>query len=459
MQVIICGAGQVGFALAKYLVTEDNDVAVIDNNQELLDKVSATLDIKPVLGQASYPSILEKADAENADMIIAVTQSDEINMVACRVAHSLFNVPTKIARIRSQDYLDPLWANLYTDDNLPIDLIISPEKDVADAITRRLDIPGVIDVVPLCDGNAYFIAVRCGEMSPMAGAPVIQLPKLFPGVNMNVVGIVREDKVLVASDDETIMQEDDVYFVVDAKHIDRAKAVLGLDEGVYENIVIFGGGKIGKYLCEKIEERGKFSSCTMIEKNQLIAEKAAEELETIRVINGDVMDMSILEAANIHKCEYVVAVTDSDEVNMLSSLLAKKMGVKRTICRLNDFNYASFPHFLGIDASIDTREVTISNILQFIRKGKVHVCASINQGGAELLQAQIKGVSGIVGKTIAEIELPSSSKIGAIVRNDNEYIYPTPTTEIESDDELIIFSLFKDIKKIENLFSVGLDYF
>ncbi|MEO0036587.1 MAG: NAD-binding component of TrK potassium transporter, partial [Pseudomonadota bacterium] len=322
MKVIVCGAGQVGFHIAHYLASESNDVTVIDQRPELLRKIGDTLDVQVVQGFASHPGVLEQAGAGDANMLIAVTAADEVNMVACQVAHSLFEVPTKIARIRSQSYLDPIWSNLFTRDHLPIDVIISPEIEVARAITRRLRVPGTIDVIPLANDKVRLIGVRCTAQCPLIHTPLRQLTVLFPDLAIVIIGIVRDGKAIVPGPEDQMQPGDEVYFVVDTAHVERAMAAFGREDTEARRILVLGGGNIGLFLAQRLEAAHPNSTIKVIEQDRARAELVARSLNRSVVINGDVLDGDILREASVAAAEAVIAVTNDDETNILASLLA-----------------------------------------------------------------------------------------------------------------------------------------
>ena len=326
MKVIICGAGQVGYNIARYLALEDNEITVVDQSSELTQTISDSLDVKALVGFASHPNVLSQAGAESADMIIAVTQSDEVNMVACQVAHSLFNVTTKIARIRQQGYISPKWSNLYTRDHIPIDVVISPELEVARAISRRLQAPGAFDMISLVDDKVKLIGVRCDNNCPVVNTPLRQLTQLFPDLNVMVVGVARENDNRIPGPDDFMLPGDEVYFVVNSEHVERAMAAFGHEETEARRVVIFGGGNIGQFLAKEIEENYPTVNLKVIEQNKQRSENVARTLNHSVVLNGSVLDREILEEANVFNAETVVSVTNDDETNIMSSLLAKKNG-------------------------------------------------------------------------------------------------------------------------------------
>ena len=335
MKVIVCGAGQVGFNIARYLASEQNDVTVIDQSAELIGKVSDLLDVQAIVGHASHPDILEQSGAADADMLIAVTYADEVNMVACQIAHSMFNVPTKIARIRQQSYLQPIWADLFTRDHMPIDVIISPELEVARASGRRMSVPGAFDVIPLSDDRVRVIGVRCTERCPIINTPLRQLTTLFPDLNIIVVGIIRDSTHFVPAPGDQMLPGDEVYFVADTTHVPRAMTAFGHDEKSARRVVIVGGGNIGLSVASELAGSSQSISTKIIEVDQAHARRAAQALPSVAVIHGDALENEILEEANVATAETIIAVSNDDETNILASLLAKRYGVERAVTLIN----------------------------------------------------------------------------------------------------------------------------
>ncbi|HSV29190.1 MAG TPA: Trk system potassium transporter TrkA [Candidatus Omnitrophota bacterium] len=458
MKVIVCGAGQVGFNIAHYLAGENNDVTVIDQRPELIRKISDTLDVQAILGYASHPSVLEQAGAGDADMIIAVTHADEVNMVACQVAHSLFNVPTKIARVRSQSYLQPMWATLFSRDHLPIDVIISPEIEVARAITRRLQVPGALDVIPLANDKVRLIGVRCTEMCPLINTPLRQLTVLFPDLNVVIIGIVRNGKALVPTAEDQMLEGDEVYFVVDTSQVERALAAFGSEEQESRRIVIFGGGNIGLFLAQQIEAEHPGASVKVIETNKERAEYVAKTLHRTVVLHGDVLDPEILHEASVAAAETVVAVTNDDETNILAGLLAKRYGARRAMTLINKTTYNALMGPLGVDVVISPRAITVSNILQHVRRGRIHAVHSLHEGFGELIEADALETSSLVGKPLRDVKLPNGVLLGAVVR-DGQVISPRGNTVVQAGDRVVLFAAADAVKKVEKMFSVRLEYF
>jgi trk system potassium uptake protein TrkA len=458
MKVIVCGAGQVGFNIARYLALEGNDITVIDQRADLVRRISDSLDVQGIVGHASHPDILEQAGAEDADMIIAVTHGDEVNMVACQIAHSIFDVPTKIARVRDQSYLQPIWANLYTRDHMPIDVIISPEIEVARAVTRRLQVPGAFEMIPLVDGKVKLLGVRCDEECPIVNTPLRQLTQLFPELDMIIVGIMRDNLPIVPSADDQMLPGDEVYFVVDSDQVPRAMATFGHEEPEARRLLIFGGGNIGLFLAGEIERNHPWVNAKVIEIDPQRAELAASQLGNTVVLLGDVLDSDILEEANVAATETVVAVTNDDETNILASLLAKRYGCQRAVTLVNKDTYEPLVTNLGIDVVVSPRNITVSTILQHVRRGRIHSVHTLREGFGELIEAEAMETSPLVGLPIKDANLPSGVMLGAIVR-DGEMVVPHGDTVVQANDRVVLFAAKDSIRKVEKLFSVRLEYF
>lgn len=459
MRIIVCGAGQVGTSIARHLANEDNHVTVIDNVPELINHISDTLDVKALVGHASHPTVLEEAGAHEADMLIAVTAYDEVNMVCCQVAHSLFNVPTKIARIRNQNYLKPVWKDLYRHDRLPIDVIISPEMEVARALNHRLHVPGAVDTIPFADGQIKVIAVRCTQECPILNLTLERIKREFKDIAVGIVGIVRDGVLLIPEEKERLQFGDQVYFVADTRHVSRAMAVFGYEEKEARRVIIVGGGNIGLFLARQIEQEDPDVRVKIIEVDQERADFIAERLVNTTVINGDALNREILTEVNISDTETVIAVTNDDEVNILSSLLAKQMKCKRAVTLINNSGaYAGLVSSLGIDVAVQPKEITVSSILRHIRRGKIRSVHSICSGMAEIVEAEAFQNSPMVGKAIKDLDVPHGIIVGCILRDEN-VIIPNDDTVIRVNDHIVILSLANMVKKVEKIFSVKFEYF
>jgi trk system potassium uptake protein TrkA len=458
MKVIVCGAGQVGYAIARHLAGEHNDVTVIEQNPALVQRVNDTLDVQGMEGFASHPDVLERAGAPDADMIIAVTYADEVNMVACQVAHSLFNVPTKIARVREQSYLKTIWRDLFSRDHMPIDVIISPEVEVARAVERRLHVPGAFDTIPFADEKVRVIGVSINEDCPILDTPLRQLTELFPDLNVVVVGIIRGDRMIVPSGDDQLLASDDVYFVAEVSHVARALTLFGHEEKEARRIIIIGGGHIGLAVAQRLEEDGAGVRTKLIELNKERAEFAAENLERTVVINGDALDGEIMLEANVRETETVVAVTNDDETNILTSLLAKKYGCGRVVTLVNNTSYAPLIRSLGIDAAVNPRATTVSTILQHVRRGRIRGLHSLRDGMAEVIEVEALETSGLVGTPLRDAKIPTGVIVGAVVRGD-EVIIPRGNTVVQVKDRVIMFALADRVREVEKMFTVRIDFF
>lgn len=459
MKVVICGAGQVGFSIARYLSVEGNDVTVIDQSADLIGRINEALDVQAIVGHASHPNILESAGAGDADMLIAVTFADEVNMVACQIAHSIFNVPTKIARIRQQNYLEPMWADLFSRDHMPIDVIISPEMEVARAIARRMAVPGAFDMIPLADDRVRVIGIRCTDACPIINTPLRQLTGLFPDLNISVVGIIRGEDAFVPSSTDQMLAGDEVYFIADANHVRRALSAFGQEERqeASHRITIIGGGNIGLNLARLVEDMPEVTA-RIIERDNDRARRIASLMQNTQVTHGDALDAEILEETNIRNADTLVAVSNDDETNILASLLAKRYDVERTIALVNKDTYTPLVTTLGIDVLVNPRAITVSTILQHIRRGRIRSVHSLRDGFAEVIEAEALDTSPLVGSPIGEISLPSDVIIGAIVR-DGEVIIARSSSIIESGDRVILLSAAHSVKKVEKMFSVRLEFF
>ena len=459
MKIIVCGAGQVGSSIAKQLSIEGNDVAVIDSSAERIQAVSDTLDVQARIGFASHPTVLEEVGADSADMIIAVTLSDEINMVACQVANSLFNIPTKIARIRNQNYLNPEWMHLYKHDQLAIDNIISPEIEVAKAIVNRLHVPGAADTIPFANSKIKAIGIRCTLDCPMINMPLTKIQKKLLDINVSIMGLMRKDDFIIATNEVEFLEDDELYFICDTEYEQEAMLMFGYEAREARRIIIIGGGNIGLFLAEHLEKENDVVNIKLIEVNKDRAEFVADKLSKTTVINGSALSKEILEEASVSSAETVIAVTNDDEVNILSSLLAKKFGCERVLTLVNNSNsYSELVSSLGVDVTVNPREITISSILRHVREGRISAVHSICQGEAEIIEAEAVESSSIVGKSISNLDLPKDVKIGAIFRED-QMLIPDMDTSIQAGDKVIVLSKANMVNQVEKIFSVNFEFY
>lgn len=458
MKIVISGAGEVGSAIARYLSQEGADITVIDQRADLVRQLAETIDVTTVVGHASHPDVLERAGLRDADMLIAVTYADEVNMIACEIANVLFKVPTKIARVRSQVYLDPSWSDLFTQRGIPIDVIISPEVEVARAIKRRIEVPGALDIIPLADDKVRLVGVRCSAQTPILSTPLRQLTSLFPEMKIVVVGIKRGDRVIVPKAEDEMFEGDDVYFVVASDQCQRALAAFGHEEPATRRSVILGGGNIGLFVARQLEREHPEIRVTMIENDRARAEFLSREFKNAVVINGDAMNPDILTEAGIHQAETAIAVTQHDEINVLSSLLAKRKGAQRVITLVNQSGYNTLMGDLEIDVVVNPRSITVSRILQHVRRGRIHSVHTVQENFGELIEADAMQTSPMVGKPLREVNLPTGCRFGAIIR-DGKLITPRGETVVATGDRIVLFAAKDAVKKVEKLFSVRLEYF
>ena len=458
MKVVICGAGRVGYNIAAYLSRESNDITIIDINADLIHKISRTLDVKAFVGQGASPELLARAGLETADMIVAVTHSDEVNMVACQVAHSLFNVPKKIARVRNQDFRQPAWINLFSRDHMPIDMIISPEVEVAKALHERLVVVGASEVIPLHNNLVYMIGVICDANCPVLHTPLRQLKQLFPEISATVVSIIREQKAFIPDGDSQILEGDEAFFVVGAAHVQRVMTALGHEQRESRRVVLLGGGNVGYELMLLLHAVNPDVDLKVIEQSEARAMFLAEQDKEALIIHGDGLDPDILREAGVDSCEAFVAITDDDETNALASLQAKNIGAQRALTLLNRESYSDLLLSIDIDAIISPQDVTVSRIMRHVRRGRIKAVFNLRNSFAEIIEAEASESCKIINTPIQELDLPEAVHIGAIIR-DETYIPPMPDTVIKPGDYVIILALEGHGVTVEKLFSVDVDLF
>ena len=459
MKVIICGAGEVGKTLAQHLLKENNDITIIDQSEENLKEIKEHLDVNTYVGFGSQPSILDKAGAKNAEMLIAVTQSDEVNMIACEVANSQFNIPLKVARIRDQHYLDPNYESLFSKDQISVDLIISPETEVAEAIRRRLIAPGAFEIIPFSDKKIVLLGIKIEKDCPHINKQITKIQNNLNELKMSFLSIFRKEKIVIPDENEKIKLGDSVYVIADTNNLHKVMGFFGHEETKANSVVIVGGGNIGVSLAKRLEESKFGANTKLIELNKERAENISAELNDTLVLNGSSLDLEILQEAKISDTETIISVTNQDEVNILTSLLAKKQGCKKAISLANDTTYRSILEPLGIDDVLSPQAITVSRILSYIRKGNIKQVYSLREGEGEVIEADAVEASSLVNKKISDLKLPTGIKIGAVIKNDNEVHITNPNLEINDGDRIILFSLSKMIKKVENLLSVRFRFY
>lgn len=458
MKVIICGAGQVGWQIARHLSGEKNDVTVVDSNADLVRRATDTLDVQGVAGFASYPDVLERAGARDADMIIAATHSDEVNMVTCQVAHSVFSIPRKIARLRAQSYLDAIYGDLFSTKNLPIDVVISPEREVAEAALQRLAAPAAFDTESFMGGKAQLLGIALDEECPVLNTPLRQLSDLFSTLRAIVVGIRREDRLFAPDPDDQLFAEDQIYVFSHTEDVNRTLEIFGKTTKKQERIVIVGGGNVGLAVAHALETRTDRVRVKIIELDRQCAERAADTLQRTIVLNGDGMDIDILMEANIDRADAVLVVTDDDKTNMLVAVRAKSAGCPMAIALVNDPTLVPLMGPLDIDAYINPRATTVSSILRHVRHGKVRAIYSIGDAEAEVIEAQVLSTSPLAGRLIRDVEFPEGVLVGAVMRGE-AVLKPTGSLLINEGDVIALFAMAKDVPEVERLLQVSIDFF
>ena len=458
MKVIICGAGQVGWQIARQLSGERNDVTVVDVNPDLVRRATDTLDVQGIVGFASYPDVLERAGARDADLIIAATYSDEVNMVTCQVAHSVFSVPRKIARLRAQSYLDAIYSDLYRREHLPIDVVISPEREVAEAALQRLAAPSTFDTESFMLGRAQLLGIALDDECPVLNTPLRQLNDLFSTLRAIVVGVRREGRLFSPDPGDQLFSGDQIYVFTHSEDVTRALEIFGKKTKKQERIVIIGGGNVGLGVARALEARSDRVRAKIIEKSRLTAERAADLLERTIVLHGDGMDMDILMEAAIDRADAVLAVTDDDKTNLLVAVRAKQAGCSMAIALVNDPTLAPMMGPLDIDAYINPRATTVSSILRHIRHGRVRAVYSIGDAEAEVIEAQILSTSSLSGKMIREIDFPEGVLVGGVMKGD-KVVKPAAELRLEAGDIIALFVMAPDVREVERLLQVSIDFF
>jgi len=461
MNIIICGAGRVGFTIAKLLSEQGHSITVIDQSSEDIQKINDSLDVKAIVGKATYPSILEKGNASETDMIIAVTRNDEINMLICQIAFSIFNVQKKIARIRSQDYLNPKFSRVYNKENLPIDVIISPEIEIAKSIQRKLEAPGALDSVPFADNRIRLLEILIKENCKLIDIKLNELTKKFPNLEANIIAIIRGDKFFIPKKTDSVKKDDKIYVLINSSQTSETLEAFGHMEKISKKILIIGGGNIGYNLAKNIEETLDNVRVKIVEKNKERAEYLANELNNTIVINGNGLEEEVLTEANLDESETVLALTNDDEDNLMVSVLVekftkdqKKIDDKRTMALINKPNYSLLQSSLKIDDLIDPRMNTVSSILKHVHKGTIENAYTISNGEYEVIEAEIIETSELINKELKNSNLPDEIRIGAILR-DKKVIIPRSNFIFQKDDQ-VVFLVKKDfISVVENMFRLS----
>jgi len=455
MNIIICGAGKVGFSISKQLSAQGHSITVIDQSSELIQKINEAQDVKGIVGTATFPSVLEKAGAEDADMIIAVTKSDETNMVICQVAYSIFKVAKKIARIRTQEFLNAKFNKLFGEANLPIDVIISPEMEVARSLQRRLEAPGALDNVQFANNKITVLEINIDKSCPLVNTELAELTKKFPNLNANILGVIREGKFVILKKKDKLKVDDKAFVVISASQIDLTLSAFGHEEKMSKKILIIGGGNIGYNLAKNLENDHEGIRVKIIEKNKERAEFIANELNNTIVINGDGLEEDVLKEANIQEVETILSLTNDDEDNIMLSVLAEKNNPnKKTIALVNKQNYSLLQSSLKIDDLVDPRLTTVSTILKHVHKGTIETVYTLLDGEYEFIEAEVLETSELISKSIKESNLPKEIRIGAVVRKDKVLI-PKSDFKFQKKDLVVFLCKREHLQKIESLFRIS----
>ncbi|MEQ3747442.1 MAG: Trk system potassium transporter TrkA [Henriciella sp.] len=457
MRVIICGAGRVGQGIARHLAQEHHDITMIDEDGDLIDSVQNDYDVRGVVGHAAHPQVLRAAGAEASDMLIAVTHFDEINMVICQVADTLFSVPTKIARIRAQAYLDPANSALFSKTALPIDLIISPEIEVGEAILRRIRSPSSVSSMSFEDGELQLLGMKVRDDSPLLDTSLDQIAGLFPDLLARVVGIKRQQKTFAPRGNDQLRPDDTAYVAVRKKETPRLNKLFNRSVEELKRVVIVGGGNVGLYVASMLEREPNIR-VRIIEASSAKADEVVSQLKQTIVIHGDGLSRDVLEEAGADQADIVIAVTDDDKTNMLIGKLAKQIGARRTHALVNAHELVAISQDLDIDAVLDPRALSVSKVLTKLRRGRILSVQSLEDGVAEIAVGVTLKSSPLIGKPVDYADMPDGVTAAAIVR-DEQIIFPGPDVRIEADDRLLLFYETTATRKVEQFFRVSTDFF
>jgi len=455
MNIIICGAGRVGYTIAKLLSEQNHSISVIDQSSEDIQKINESLDVRAIVGKATYPSVLEKANAAEADMIIAVTKNDEINMLICQIAFSIFKVQKKIARIRSKEYLNPKFSKVYNKENLPIDVIISPEIEIAKSIQRKLEAPGALDNVNFAQNKIRLLEILVNETCPIVNIPLNELTKKFPKLEANILGVIRKDKFLILKKNDVMKRDDKVYVIINSEQMQQTLLAFGHEEKISTKILIIGGGNIGFNLAKNIEQSFESARIKIIEKDKNRAEFIANELNNSIVINGNGLDEDVLSEANLEEIETVIALTNDDEANLMVCVLVEKFSKgKRTMALINKPNYSLLQSSLKIDDLIEPRMHTVSSILKHVHKGTIETAYTILNGEYEVIEAEIIETSELINKELNNSNLPDGIRIGAILRGE-DIIIPRSNFIFKKEDIVVFLAKRDQLPVVENMFRIS----
>ena len=454
MKILIVGAGEVGFHIASHLARENKDVVVIDHNVDAIRRVSDHIDVQTMIGLGSSPEILDQAGIQEAEIMLAVTNSDETNLVACMVTDILSPSTKKLARVRSADY--DHYSELFCSNPPHIDTVINPEMELVKTIERLMSVPNATDVGEFAGGRVKFIGIRLDDSSPLAGARLLDLPERIKGHRPLIFAIIREEALIVPSGKDRLLPGDLIYFITDDDHLAESLRHFNMYADPIRRVMIVGGGRIALRLAKRLEDKSIHTK--IIEKRSDRCSLIAEKLNRTVVLCGDGSDQALLKEENIQDTDMVVTLTDEDETNILVSLLAKRLGARKTITKISKFSYFPLMHAIGIDQVVDPRLSAVNSILQHIRRGKVLSSVSIRGEDAEIMEAVALETTDIVGKPLMEVAFPKGVLVTTILRGE-KVIIPTGRSVVEPNDRIIIFARREAIPKIEKILAVKLEYF
>ena len=457
MKIIILGAGQVGTSTAEILAKEDNDITLIDNVASQVEGLQDRLDIRTIVGSASHPSVLEQAGGPDADLILAVTDKDEVNMAACQVAYTLFRTPKKIARIRSVEYLT--HTEIFSDESIPVDVIISPEQLITQHVLHLIEYPGALQVVDFAGGKIQLVGLKAYHGGPLVGRELRTIREDLPTVEARVAAIYRHDRPIIPEGDTIIEPDDEVFIVAAAPHIPIVMREFCTVEAPGQNIMLVGAGKIGLQLARSLEQNNY--QVKLVEHGAERARQVAEQLDATIVLRGDAADEDLMLQENIDATDVFCSLTNDDEANILSAMLAKRLGAHRAMALINRSAYVDLIESSVLDVAISPSLITVGSLLTHVRRGDTIVVHSLRRGAAEAIETIAHGdatSSSVVGRRIEEIALPSGTRVGALLRN-QEVIIPHHDTVIETEDHVILFVIDKKhIRDVERLFQVKVTF-
>ena len=457
MKIIILGAGQVGTSTAEILAKEDNDITLIDNVASQVEGLQDRLDIRTIVGSASHPSVLEQAGGPDADLILAVTDQDEVNMAACQVAYTLFRTPKKIARIRSVEYLT--HTEIFSDESIPVDVIISPEQLITQHVLHLIEYPGALQVVDFAGGKIQLVGLKAYHGGPLVGRELRTIREDLPTVEARVAAIYRHDRPIIPEGDTIIEPNDEVFIVAAAPHIPIVMSEFCTVEAPGQNIMLVGAGKIGLQLARSLEQNNY--QVKLVEHGAERARQVAEQLDATIVLRGDAADEDLMLQENIDATDVFCSLTNDDEANILSAMLAKRLGAHRAMALINRSAYVDLIESSVLDVAISPSLITVGSLLTHVRRGDTIAVHSLRRGAAEAIETIAHGdatSSSAVGRRIEDISLPSGTRVGALLRN-QEVIIPHHDTVIEPEDHVILFVIDKKyIRDVERLFQVKVTF-